>query len=177
MTGSSPTVVGALIAGGAAMVGFGASAVTTGLTLRANRRLARDQLLWARNTELYEELAALIDSAGRSRKPQPDHAKGFLDLLPRVQLYASVPVRSAYRRLINTFAVIPAAKTAADNRLFEALQAALLDLQSRIRSDVQGDSRNWMIRFIIAVQRLPPARKTLRGQESSVAQTADVDEA
>jgi hypothetical protein len=56
MSGLPPTVVGALIAGGAAVIGFGASALTNTATLRSNRRQARDQLLWEKKTELYDAM-------------------------------------------------------------------------------------------------------------------------
>lgn len=39
-SGMNPTVTGALVAGAAALIGFGAAALTNSATLRANRRLA-----------------------------------------------------------------------------------------------------------------------------------------
>jgi hypothetical protein len=64
MTGLDPTVTGVLVAGGAAIIGFGASALNTGATLRANRQAGRDERLWAKKTALYGELyaaASLVD--------------------------------------------------------------------------------------------------------------------
>jgi hypothetical protein len=60
--GMDPTVTGALIAGGAALIGFGASALTNRATLRANRRMATDQRLWEKRAAIYEALAAYADS-------------------------------------------------------------------------------------------------------------------
>jgi hypothetical protein len=56
MSGISSTVTGALIAGGAALIGFGASAWNTRATVRANRQIARDERLWDKKTALYEAL-------------------------------------------------------------------------------------------------------------------------
>jgi hypothetical protein len=44
-----PTITGALIAGGAAIIGFAASGWSTRATLRAGRDVARDQRLWQRS--------------------------------------------------------------------------------------------------------------------------------
>jgi hypothetical protein len=51
-----PTIAGALIAGSAAVVGFGASAWNTSRTIRASRRAAREQLVWDKRSELYIEM-------------------------------------------------------------------------------------------------------------------------
>jgi hypothetical protein len=45
-----PTIDGALIGGGFALVGFAASMWATALTLRANRTMASDQRLWERGS-------------------------------------------------------------------------------------------------------------------------------
>jgi hypothetical protein len=58
MSGLKPTVTGALITSGFAVVGCGASAVTTAATLRTSRTAAQDQRLWEKRASFYEELVA-----------------------------------------------------------------------------------------------------------------------
>ena len=56
----NPTVTGALIAGGAALVGFAASGWQNSRTIRASNRSAREQRLWDRKAAVYEEIFARI---------------------------------------------------------------------------------------------------------------------
>jgi hypothetical protein len=55
-----PTITGALIAGAAALIGFGASTWNTRATVEANQQAALDQRLWEKRSELYEQLMAII---------------------------------------------------------------------------------------------------------------------
>jgi hypothetical protein len=61
MSGLPPIVIGALIAGGFAIVGGGMAAMNTRATLRANRDVERDRRLWEKKSALYEELYAAAD--------------------------------------------------------------------------------------------------------------------
>jgi hypothetical protein len=63
-----PTIAGALLGVGAAIVGFGASAWQTRATLRANRQAAQDQRLWEKRSTLYERMLASL--------PQPRDVEG-----------------------------------------------------------------------------------------------------
>src|SRR5215472_10408937 len=140
-----PTITGALIAGGAALVGFGASAWQTRITVRANRRDVRDQLLWAKRTELYESLLEATEA--------PDLAEhlSIRDWSPRlrttleprqdaVYLYASDVVYAANNRLWKAIVGMRQATTDPPNLSpqEEELAAAVRALKGLIRSEVQG---------------------------------------
>ena len=81
----NPTVTGALIAGGAALVGFAASAWQNSRTISASNKVAREQRLWDRKAAVYEEIFARIGrlrtsslqpiwtkSSNRSEVSEPD---------------------------------------------------------------------------------------------------------
>ena len=55
-SGMDPTIAGALIGGGAAVIGFVASAWQNSVNLRAARRAAIDQRLWEKRSAIYERL-------------------------------------------------------------------------------------------------------------------------
>jgi hypothetical protein len=95
-----PTVTGALIAGGAALIGFGGSALTSQATLRVNRKMQRDQLLWDKQTALYEAIDAVLIS-----RYEPDPHPDRNDVPPHPEIRAildkvwplPIPTRSARR--------------------------------------------------------------------------------
>jgi len=60
MSGLNPLFT-SLIGLGGAVIGFGASAVTTAVTVRANRNAARDDRLWDKRAPLYEQLLAPLE--------------------------------------------------------------------------------------------------------------------
>ena len=60
-SGLAPTVKGALIAGGAAVIGFVASARNTRATARASRLAVQEQRLWEKRSGLYEEILVRFD--------------------------------------------------------------------------------------------------------------------
>lgn len=106
MSGLDPTVTGALIAGGAALIGFGAAVLSNSATLSANRRMARDQLLWQKKTELYEtiesqfsiwfEASAFDEAFAHSLETWSDRLEA---LDSSVRLYASPNVEQQVRDL------------------------------------------------------------------------------
>ena len=98
-------MTGALIAGGAALIGFTASGWQTNRTIRANRQIARDQRLWDKKTALYEAIDAAVefpvDEDGFPLpEMDPEAVRSVRDALdavkPAVRLYAGRAVSGRY---------------------------------------------------------------------------------
>jgi hypothetical protein len=104
-----PTVTGALIAGGAALIGFAASGWQNNRTIRANLQSARDERFWDKKTELYESIIALLNAGDRAHYSVPLQPAGYqaLDALRRalnehdsaMRLYASQDVANQFGEL------------------------------------------------------------------------------
>lgn len=93
----SPTIGGALIGSGAALIAVIVTTLGTFATLRANRTAARDERLWERRTELYETLVEVAVS---------DRPIGMIKELlaandSKVFAYASDSVLTWYTRVHN----------------------------------------------------------------------------
>jgi len=102
-----PTVAGALIGGGAALIGFGASAWQNAVMLRANRQAARDQRLWEKRTALYEaliEIARRLPVAAGTPADAQAMFDGFVVHQAQVFAYASSPVLSCYISVLSELA-------------------------------------------------------------------------
>jgi hypothetical protein len=147
MRGLDPTVTGALIAGGAALIGFGASALSNQATLRVNRKMQRDQLLWDKKTALYEAIdAALISGDLHVPAPLPSEIRAKLNesltatdqLRPAYRLYASPDVRrevTNYRNVIRDL-------LSADERYDPSVMISyrlIRGVHEAMRDDVQGN--------------------------------------
>jgi hypothetical protein len=87
-----PTIAGALIGGGAALIGFGASAWQNSANLRTTQRFARDQRLWEKRTALYEALLDIVTGSDTSseRRMDLEDAKRDLERIEahRIQILA-----------------------------------------------------------------------------------------
>jgi hypothetical protein len=96
----NPTVTGALIGGGAAIVGFVASAWNTARTVRSNREAAREQRLWDKRSALYEALLRDVESLrnrpGNLSTPAQDMSASLQASAPLVHAYASDVVLNRY---------------------------------------------------------------------------------
>jgi hypothetical protein len=101
MAGLDPTVQGALIGGGAAVIGFAASAWNTRVTVRANRNAAHDQRVWEKRAPLYEQLLALSPDLG-THNAGAAALEVMANLRPQVLAYASDKVRHAYSALVTS---------------------------------------------------------------------------
>jgi hypothetical protein len=108
-SGMNPTVLGALIAGGAALIGYGASALNTRATVRASRQTARDERFWDKKTELYEAIIAMLKAADIAlydvplRRPNRDSLRALRRSLDErdsaIRLYASQDVAQEFLEL------------------------------------------------------------------------------
>jgi hypothetical protein len=99
-----PTIAGALIAGGAAVIGFGASAWQNASTVRSSRQAARDQRLWEKKSALYE---TLLDVAMHTRTsediPQVQEDVAALSRqMSQVWAYASNEVLGRFLKTLDT---------------------------------------------------------------------------
>jgi hypothetical protein len=146
MSGLPPTVVGALIAGGAALVGFGASTWNTRLQLRSNRRQVRDQLLWEKKTELYE---ATIEATGPDTPFYPPLTAQDVDTLQArrsrlgglelgTRLYASAGVTQRFYDYQQALTQLSACADKFQTQFAEEEYRSRLRLVGALRFDVQG---------------------------------------
>jgi hypothetical protein len=155
-SGMDPTVTGALIGGGAALIGFGASALSNQATLRVNRKMQRDQLLWDKKTALYEAIdAALISGELFFSVPLEMEIRASLNesltatdqLRPAYRLYASPDVRGKvtnYRNHIrDLLATDGHSGPTISYRLVRPVHAAM-------RDDVQGTNKRQVLRRRVA---------------------------
>src|SRR5262245_42575545 len=105
MAGLDPTITGALIAGGAALVGFGASAWQNAYTLRASREAAREQQLWEKRCAVYERILQVLMYPDHANMPDSDAAapyeKGLKEQLGELLAYASDDVLEAHRSALS----------------------------------------------------------------------------
>jgi len=101
-----PTIAGALIGGGAALVGFGASAWQNRAILRANHEAARNQRLWEKRSALYEAALEItgrleskdsIDGVQEAQRAITDWNLRY----PQMTAYASDLVLRLYLELLN----------------------------------------------------------------------------
>lgn len=173
----NPTVTGALIAGAAALIGFGASVLTNSSTLRANRRLARDQMLWQKKTELYEALESALDYtvwdrelSGEPRAAARALSERISGLTYGVRLYANPQVSERFSELANSLLILYEGRP-------ERLQAVMVPgihksrsrLAAAMRSDLQGTGRGTpAMRRLVRRARLltPRARRVRREYEA-----------
>jgi hypothetical protein len=143
-SGMNPTVTGALIAGAAALIGFGASALTNGATLRANRRLARDQMFWQKKTELYEVIGSELQFDFPDLMTDSGHEaiKAFLgrldELTSRVKLYAGEGVQDTYDRLGTALALLTEIHGGIAEWNESDVENRRLSLADAMRWDLQG---------------------------------------
>ena len=99
MSGLPAVVWGSIIAGGAALIGYGASALTTRATVRASRQAAQDQRLWEKRSVLYEAVMRIVSDF----QPHTATRKQFLNVnkelygqRPAMMLYAPDLVQQAF---------------------------------------------------------------------------------
>ena len=143
MSGMNPTVVGALIAGGAALVGFAAAAWNTRNTLRANRQVARDQRLWDKKTELYEAVYALIANVTGASTAE-ELQKSRIDLREHqtaMHLYAATDVAVRYaefRAAVRTAALAAPRFQAQRIERLKSVDGPAEALSRALRADLQG---------------------------------------
>ena len=149
MSGSVSGVVTALIAGGFAVVGFGASSWQNSRTIRANRIMAQEQRIWDRKAALYESIYAQV--AALDALEGPASADGLrqiwnaLGLLrPAVMLYGTDRVSAACASLSRglRMAVSALEEREADPEAFDRKSLALPDFMRHVRepSDVLRDA-------------------------------------
>jgi len=150
MGGLPPTVVGALIAGGAALIGFGASAWNTSRTVRASRAAVRDQRLWEKRSAVYEDIAAAMFILTSNRE-DPERVDKFdrdlTGLVVAVQMYASEQVRDDFNELLGWVQRIRTEKDL-DDPSRDMFTSQLSRTYETIRGEVQGDPPPLNLRLI-----------------------------
>jgi len=194
MSGLDSTVTGALVAGGFAVVGFSASALTTTSTLRANRNAARDQRLWEKREPLYEQLVgaamSVQDSANAGRASSarkssdlllppgllsknavydPSAVQVLRDRGPQVYAYASRDVSHAHDMLLQSLVPVPAV----DSKVAEAAQSLMDQVRGEFQpSEIQRESLYWRIRRIRGQYRNRRFRRQIDREEATRARIA-----
>jgi hypothetical protein len=161
VSGLPPTVVGALIAGGAAVVGFGASALNTRASLRANRQIARDVRLWDKRSALYEEVLESLDGhLFGDRGELVEVMQEIVRYVSPVHLCASEPVMRAFDiscyamwaevNPSSSFRVGDLRDLASHPRVDPSVAKAVTALREAIRTEIQGDfsGRIWWRRRV-----------------------------
>src|SRR5262249_27784862 len=134
-----PAIAGALIGGGFALVGVGASIWATNRTLRANRELAREERLWEKRSALYEQLLTVIPATA-ARDQLTEIFSGLLRLGPAVRAYASDAVAEQWR--LTAFTLAPTGEPQArDIDPFVVARDNLGALVQLVREDLQGTRR------------------------------------
>ncbi len=134
-SGMDPTIAGALIGGGFAVIGFAASAWQNSPTLRATQRAAREQRLWEKRTTLYEELLAI---ATEKRTTVEAMRRDFAKLQEHyVQLlaYGSAEVMYYYEWAERTCSKLPA-EGEKPNVAIEYFGWAMRDLRYTMRDEL-----------------------------------------
>jgi hypothetical protein len=144
------TVTGAFIAGGFAVVGFGASAIATAATLRANRIAAQDQRLWEKRAPMYEQIIGAAKSVADSANGgeftgtfnvaqatgaaqyDPSAVQVLRDHEAQVWTYSSFSVSVGHAVLLRRLMPVPSAA----QEVFEAA-TSLIDL---VRTELQPDT-------------------------------------
>ena len=138
-----PTVTGALIAGGAALVGFAASGWQNSMTIRASNRTSREQRLWDRKAALYEEIFA------RLREIEDVESEADLDgvieslrgLRARMLLYAPDPVADRFSKFMADIRAKIMPLETLDDRLLDVEAGTASLLMDALRADVQQRPR------------------------------------
>jgi hypothetical protein len=157
-SGMNPTVTGALIAGGAALVGFAASVWQNSRTIRASNRSAREQRLWDRKAALYEEIIGRIRELEdvESAADLEEVIESLRGLRAGMLLYApdlvadrfskfmydvraqTMPLETLEERLRNV-------ETGTASLLMDALRA---DVQQRPRTRTAADALSYRVRLL-----------------------------
>jgi hypothetical protein len=141
-----PTIAGALIAGGAALVGFAASAWTNARNVRAHQEAAREQRKWETDQRLREKRSALYETVlvplmkmnpdspgGRSLTDLHEIAHELEALMAQTCAYASDEVMTEFMEAIPCIFAVTDGSDPAD--LWSA--GAILDhLAARIRAEL-----------------------------------------
>ena len=143
MSGLTATAQGALIAGGAAVIGFAASAWNTSRTVRAARTAARDQRLWEKRSALYEDLVARLfafDAKEGDRQQAGEYRAALMELDTAAQIYASRQVRASFDEVNYWLGLI---SLGASHQTRKRLQVDELrrSIRDLIRAEVQGKRR------------------------------------
>lgn len=149
----NPTIGGALIGSGAALIAVILTTLGTAATLRANRIAARDERLWERRTELYETLMDI----GVSHRPSAEK-KELLKLQDsKVFAYASESVLKWYSHALavseSPFLRSPEVNDILRTSLKQqdpdeyVARATVVRLTNTIRDELQGEkSRDLVLR-------------------------------
>jgi hypothetical protein len=140
-----PTITGALIAGGAAIIGFAASGWSTRATVRAGRDVARDQRLWLKKSALYEALNRVVRDLDVSKASASELEKVYaalLDLRDRADMYAGADVQLRYgilRRQIRILIENSVLPNQVLSQLREDAAGSVGRLRLSVRSEIQQD--------------------------------------
>ena len=167
-SGMDPTVTGALIAGGAALIGFGASAFTTRVTVRANRQIARDERFWGKKTQLYETISAILKEGDVERYSWPpsetdrgrlqDLTVSLRDLTPRIRLYGSASVRTEFSELERLLMRLRGATGGLENNRLSGAQNQQTRLLLAMTRDLRGDTALPLTRQQRRIRRIAETR-------------------
>jgi hypothetical protein len=107
-SGMDPTIAGALIGGGAAVLGFGASAWQNAVSLRASQRAAVEQRLWEKRSAIYEQLLEVAQTADIPVDGVPEALVSSLRKFEASILgYASDQVHRAFGRTLILLQGVP----------------------------------------------------------------------
>jgi hypothetical protein len=139
----NPTVTGAVIAGGAALVGFAASGWKNSRTIRASDKVAREQRLWDRKAAVYEEIFARIRALEdvESAADLDEVIESLRGLRAGLLLYAPDPVADRFSKFIyDVRAPIQPLETI-DERLRDVEAGTASLLMDALRADVQQRPR------------------------------------
>ena len=139
----NPTVTGAVIAGGAALVGFAASGWKNSRTIRASDKVAREQRLWDRKAAVYEEIFARIRALEdvESAADLDEVIESLRGLRAGLLLYAPDPVADRFSKFIyDVRAPIQPLETI-DERLRDVESGTASLLMDALRADVQQRPR------------------------------------
>ena len=139
----NPTVTGAVIAGGAALVGFAASAWQNSRTISASDKVAREQRLWDRKAAVYEEIFARIRALEdvESAADLDEVIESLRGLRAGLLLYAPDPVADRFSKFIyDVRAPIQPLETI-DERLRDVEAGTASLLMDALRADVQQRPR------------------------------------
>lgn len=154
----NPTVTGALIAGGAALVGFAASGWQNSRTIRASDKVAREQRLWDRKAAVYEEIFARIRALEdvESAADLDEVIESLRGLRAGLLLYAPDPVADRFSKFIYEVRAPIQPLETIDERLrdVEAGTAGLLmdalraDVQQRPRTKTAANALSYRLRLL-----------------------------
>ncbi|MGH3401889.1 MAG: hypothetical protein ACRDRJ_05105 [Streptosporangiaceae bacterium] len=141
----NPTIGGALIGGGVALIAVFASILGTAMTLRANRVAAHEQRIWEERAKVYEDLLRFTSDVRKARGSATsldDFYERQATLAVRAQAYASDPV---WRRYPTFALLVTLSSDEADIKMTKDLS---MDLDAVIRVEMVGSNP------IVGLQRL-----------------------